>query len=326
MGIGGALIAATVVVACLAVSPGVQAEELVATYPTKPVRIIIGPTANFTDIVTRQLAQRLHERWQQPVVVENRASGMISAAAVAKSVPDGYTLLMSDRTWRAVAQSLYKELPYDPDKDFSQIALVASTPNILLAHPSIPAASLEEFVAYAKKHQPPLSYATAGIGTATHLPGEQLKQLTGVDLTAVHYKGGGAAMNAMLIGEVKIGFNPVALALPHLRAGKVKAFVITSKKRFAGSPEIPTVADAGLPDLEADYWIGLFAPARMAPALVDKINRDVVGILKSASMRALLLEQGAQPVSSTPGDFATFISSETRKWRNVIQTAGIKPE
>jgi tripartite-type tricarboxylate transporter receptor subunit TctC len=325
MVIGRTLIAATVV-ACLAASPCVKADDPAATYPVKPVRIIIGPTANFTDIVTRQLAHRLHEVWQQPVVVENRASGMMGAAAVAKSAPDGYTLLVSDRTWRAVAQSLYKELPYDPDKDFTQIALVASTPNILLAHPSIPAANVEELVAYAKTQQLPLSYATAGMGTATHLPGEQLKQLAGIDLTAVHYKGGGAAMNAMLIGEVKIGFNPVALALPHLRAGKVKAFVITSKKRFAGSPEIPTVADAGLPDLEADYWIGLFAPARMAPALVDKINRDVVGILESASMRALLLEQGAEPVSSTPGDFAAFIASETRKWRVVIQTAGIKPE
>src|SRR5688572_19309490 len=326
MVIGRALIAATVVVVYVAASLGAKGENPAAAYPTKPVRIIIGPTANFTDIVTRQLAQRLHERWQQPVVVENRASGMIGAAAVAKSAPDGYTLLVSDRTWRAVAQSLYKELPYDPDKDFTTISLVASTPNILLAHPSIPAANVEEFVAYAKAQQPPLSYATAGIGTATHLPGEQLKQLTGIDLTAVHYKGGGAAMNAMLIGEVKIGFNPVALALPHLRAGKVKAFAITSKKRFAGSPEIPTVADAGLPDLEADYWIGLFAPARVAPALVDKINRDVVGILESASMRALLLQQGAEPVSSTPGDFATFIASETRKWRDVIQTAGVKPE
>jgi tripartite-type tricarboxylate transporter receptor subunit TctC len=304
----------------------VLAEEPVATYPTKPVRIIIGPTANFTDIITRKLAQHLHERWQQPVVVENRSSGMIGAAAVAKSVPDGYTLLISDRTWRAVAQSLYKELPYDPDKDFSQIALIASTPNILLAHPSIPAAGLQEFVAYAKQHQPPLSYATAGIGTATHLPGEQLKQLTGVDLNAVHYRGGGAAMNAMLIGEVKIGFNPVALALPHLRAGTVKAFAITSKKRFPGSPDIPTVADVGLPDLEADYWIGLFAPARMAPDLVDKINRDIVGILESAPMRAFLLEQGAEPVPTTPANFAAFIVSETRKWRDVIKTAGIKPE
>lgn len=133
-------------------------------------------------------------------------------------------------------------------------------------------------------------------------------------------------MNAILSGEVKIGFNPAALALPHLTANKVKAFVITSRKRFPGSPDIPTVADVGLPDLEADYWIGLFAPARMAPALVDKINRDVAGILESDAMRILLLQQGAEPVPMTPGDFATFITNETRKWRDVIQTAGIKPE
>lgn len=326
MGIARALITATVFTACLAAAPAVSAEDPVASYPTKPVRIVIGPTANFTDIIARHLAQRLSDRWNQPVVVENRASGMLGAAAVAKAAPDGYTLLISDRTWQAVAQNLYKELPYDPTKEFSPISLLASTPNILLAHPSIPAASLEEFIAYAKKSQPPLHYASAGIGTATHLPGEQLKQLTGVPLAVVHYKGGGAAMAAMLSGEVKVGFNPVALALPHLKADKVKAYLITSKKRFAGAPEIPTVVEAGLPDLEADYWNGLLAPAGIAPALVAKINRDVVAILESAAMRELLLKQGAEPVPSTPGDFATFINSETRKWNHVIRTAGIQPE
>ncbi len=326
MSIGKALIAAAVAIGCLAAPTGVQATDPVATYPTKPVRIIIGPIANFTDIVTRQLAHRLQERWQQPVVVENRASGMISAAAVANAAPDGHTLLMSDRTWRAVAQSLYKELPYNPDRDFSQIAHVAATPNLLVAHPSLPASSLEEFVAYARTHRPPLSYATAGIGTATHLPGEQLKQLTGIDIAAVHYKGGGAAMNAILNGEVKIGFNPVALAQPHLRAGKVKALLITSKKRFSGSPEIPTVIEAGLSDLEADYWIGLFAPARTPPTLIAKINRDVVAILESSSMRSLLLEQGAEAVPGTPDEFAAFINREIQKWGQIIRTAGIKPE
>jgi tripartite-type tricarboxylate transporter receptor subunit TctC len=319
-----ALVAATLVV-FIALSPSVWA-DLTAAYPTKPVRIVIGPTGNFTDIVTRRLAQQLHGRWQQPVVVENRASSMISAAVVAKATSDGYTLLVSDRTWQAVAKSLYRELPYDPAKDLSGISHVASTPNLLLAHPSIPAISLKELIAYAKQHQPPLSYATAGIGTATHLPGEQLKQLTGIDLTAVHYKGGGAAMVAILGGEVKVGFNPVLLALPHVKAGKVKAFVITSKKRFAGAPEIPTVVETGLVDLEADYWIGLFAPAGIAPALVAKINRDVSTTLESATMRAYLLDQGAESVQAMPAEFTAFVKSESRKWGHVIRSAGIKPE
>lgn len=326
MGLARALFSATVVAVWMGASTSTEASDPASGFPAKPVRIIIGPTANFTDIIARQLAQRLNERWNQPVVVENRASSMLSAGAVAKAAPDGYTLVISDRTWQSVAQSLYKDLPYDPAKDFSPISLLASTPNILLAHPSIPAASLEEFIAYAKKMQPPLNYATAGIGTATHLPGEQLKLLTGVDLRQVHYKGGGAAMAAMLSGEVKIGFNPVALALPHLKAGTMKALLITSKKRFAGAPDIPTVVEAGLPDLEADYWNGLLAPAGMAPALVAKINRDVVAILEQDTLRAHLLQQGAEPIPSTPDAFAAFLASETLRWGNVIRTAGIKPE
>jgi tripartite-type tricarboxylate transporter receptor subunit TctC len=297
-----------------------------ATYPAKPVRVVTGPAGAFGDIITRHLAQRLHESWRQPVVVENRARGMIGAGVTAKSAPDGYTLLVGDRTWHAVAQNLYKELPYDPARDFSEITLIASTPMLLVAHPSVPAASLDEFIAYAKRLPQPLGYATAGIGTATHLPGEQLQQLTGIDLTAVHYKGGGAAMVAMLGGEVKAGFNVVTIALPHVKAGKVKAYVITTKKRFAGAPDIPTVVEAGLPDLEADYWIGLFAPTRTPPAIIAKINRDVVAILQSTAMRSSLLDQGAEPVPGTPGEFAAFIKSEILKWGKVIKTAGIKPE
>jgi len=197
---------------------------------------------------------------------------------------------------------------------------------LLVAHPSVPATSLGEFIAYAKRLPQPLGYATAGIGTANHLPGEQLKQLTGIDLTAVHYKGGGAAMVAMLGGEVKVGFNLVTQALPHVRTGRVKAYVITTKKRFPGAADIPTVVEAGYPDLEADYWTGLFAPVRTPPSIVAKINRDVVAIMQSAAMRAWLLEQGAEPVPGTPQEFAAFIRSETVKWGKVIKTAGIKPE
>jgi tripartite-type tricarboxylate transporter receptor subunit TctC len=295
-------------------------------FPAKPVRIVTGPSGGGSDVFARPIAQRIHEIWRQPVVVENRPLGSISAGVAAKSAPDGYTLLVGDRTWQAVAPSLYKELPYDPAKDFAEIALIASTPMLLVAHPSVPATSLGEFIAYAKRLPQPLGYATAGIGTANHLPGEQLKQLTGIDLTAVHYKGGGAAMVAMLGGEVKVGFNLVTQALPHVRTGRVKAYVITTKKRFPGAADIPTVVEAGYPDLEADYWTGLFAPVRTPPSIVAKINRDVVAIMQSAAMRAWLLEQGAEPVPGTPQEFAAFIRSETVKWGKVIKTAGIKPE
>ena len=297
-----------------------------ADYPAKPVRIVTGPPGAGSDVFARPMAQRMHESWRQPVVVENRARGSISAGVVARSAPDGYTLLVGDRTWQAVAQSLYKELPYDPAKDFAEITLIASTPMLLVAHPSVPATNLGEFIAYAKRLPQPLGYATAGIGTANHLPGEQLKQLAGIDLTAVHYKGGGAAMVALLSGEVKAGFNLVIQALPHVKAGKVKAYVITAKKRFPGAADIPTVIEAGFPDLEADYWVGLFAPARTPPSIVARINRDIVAILQSVAMRAWLLEQGAESAPGTPREFTAFIKSETVKWGQVIRTAGIKPE
>jgi tripartite-type tricarboxylate transporter receptor subunit TctC len=320
------LILATVVVTLLPAALPLALADPAVGYPAKPVRIVTGPTGGGSDVFARPIAQRMHESWKQPVIVENRALGSISAGVAAKSAPDGYTLLIGDRTWQAVAPSLYKELPYDPAKDFAEIALIASTPMLLVAHPSVPATSLGEFIAYAKRLPQPLGYATAGIGTANHLPGEQLKQLTGIGLTAVHYKGGGAAMVAMLGGEVKVGFNLVTQALPHVKTGRVKAYVITAKKRFPGAADIPTVVEAGFPDLEADYWTGLFAPARTPPSIVAKINRDVVAILQSAAMRALLLEQGAEPVPGTPQEFANFIRSETVKWGRVIKTAGIKPE
>ena len=223
-------------------------------------------------------------------------------------------------------RNLDQGLAYDPARDLAPITLVASAPLLFLAHPSVPAANLQEFIAYAKRLPQPLGYATAGIGTANHLPGEQLKQLTGVDLTAVHYKGGGAAMVALLGGEVKVEFNVLLVALPHVKAGKVKAYAITTKKRFPGAPDIPTVVEAGLPELEADYWIGLFAPARTEPSIITKINRDTVAILESPAMQSSLLDQGAEPVPGTPQEFAAFIRSETAKWGKVIKTAGIKPE
>ena len=320
------LMLAMVATALLPISQPSALADSAVRYPAKPVRIVTGPSGGGSDVFARPIAQRIHEIWRQPVVVENRPLGSISAGVAAKSAPDGYTLLVGDRTWQAVAPSLYKELPYDPAKDFAEIALIASTPMLLVAHPSVPATSLGEFIAYAKRLPQPLGYATAGIGTANHLPGEQLKQLTGIDLTAVHYKGGGAAMVAMLGGEVKVGFNLVTQALPHVRTGRVKAYVITTKKRFPGAADIPTVVEAGYPDLEADYWTGLFAPVRTPPSIVAKINRDVVAIMQSAAMRAWLLEQGAEPVPGTPQEFAAFIRSETVKWGKVIKTAGIKPE
>ena len=297
-------------------------------YPTKPVRIITAGPGTMLDIVARQLGQGLGERWGQPLVVENRGGAglMIAADIAAKSSPDGYTLLLGDRTSHAAHPNLYKNLPYDPVKDFAPITLVAIAPMLLVAHPSVPAGNLREFIAYAKQHPGAINFATGGPGTGTHMTGELLKHLAGINMVSVHYKGGGAAIVAILGGEAKAGFSTVPVALPHVRAGKVKTYAITSKKRFAGTPDIPTAAEAGLPGFESDYWAGAFAPARTPAALVGRLNRDFVEILQTPAMRERLLAQGAAPTPGTPAEFAAFIKTETVKLKKVIDLAGIKPE
>jgi tripartite-type tricarboxylate transporter receptor subunit TctC len=261
-------------------------------------------------------------------VVENRpgAGLTIGTAAAAKSTSDGYTLLMADRTSIAAAPSLYQNLAYDPVRDLAPITLVAATPLVLVAHQSVPAANLQEFIAYVKQLPQGLAHGTGGVGTVNHLAGELMKQLTGANLVPVHYRGTGAAMMGILGGEVKVGFSVPPIALPQLKAGKVKAYVVTSKKRLAGAADIPTVAEAGLPELESEYWVGMFTPAHTPSAIVDKLNRDFVEILQTAAVRTALLDQGAEPGPGTPGEFAAFINSETLKWGKVIRTAGLKPE
>jgi tripartite-type tricarboxylate transporter receptor subunit TctC len=319
-------IRSAVLVAASAVIAAVPATA--QNYPTKPVRIITGSSASLADIIARYIAPRLNERWGQPVVVENRpgAGLTIGTAIAAKSPSDGYTLLMADRTSIASAPSLYQNLAYDPVKDLAPITLVATTPLILIAHPSVPASDLREFIAYVKQLPQGLAHGDGGPGTVNHLAGELMKQLTGADLVPIHYKGTGAAMIGILGGDVKAGFSLPPIALPQLKAGKVKAYVVTSRKRLAGAPDIPTVAEAGLPELESEYWIGMFAPAQTPPAIVEKLNRDFVEILQTPAMRIALLDQGAEPVPGTQQEFAAFIKSETLKWGRVIRTAGLKPE
>jgi tripartite-type tricarboxylate transporter receptor subunit TctC len=297
-------------------------------YPTKPVRVITGSPGSMSDIVTRQVGQRFSERWSQAVVVENRGGAglTIGSAIAAKSRPDGYTLLMADRTSHAAAPSLYKELPYDPVKDFTPITLVARAPSLLVAHPSVPAANLADFIAYARKQPGVINYTAAGPGTGSHMTGELFKQLTGLNLGSVQYKGGGAAILAVVSGEVKIGFNTVLVALPQLKAGKLNAYLIASNKRFASVPDIPTAAEAGVPGFESEYWIGLFVPANTPASLVSRLNYEAVEVLQSPAMRDALLTQGAEPAPGRPAEFAAFIRNETVKLKKVIEVAGIRAE
>lgn len=305
---------------------GASAQAPLNNYPTKPVRIITGSVGIFHDIVTRRLGQRLSERWGQPVVVENQpaAALTIGTGIAARATPDGYTLLMSDRSALAVAPHLYKKISYDPVRDFSPITLAALTATMLVAHPSLPAGSLSEFLAYAKSQPQAVQFATAGPGTNNHIAMELFKHATGINAVAVHYKGGGQSGLGIMSGEVKVGFGAMAGILPHVKAGKVKAFLVTSRQRFPGAPDIPTAAEAGLPGSELEFWIGMLAPARTPPALIARLNREIGEILQTPEMRKTLLAQGAEAAPGTPEEFAAFINSESAKMKNLIELTGMR--
>jgi len=297
-------------------------------YPLKPVRIITGGAGTFHDIVTRQLGHRLTERWGQPVVIENQGAAALTVGTgiAARATPDGYTLVMSDRSALAVAPHLYKSVPYGPVRDFSPITLAALTPTLLVAHPSIPAATLSEFLAYAKAEPLEILFASAGPGTNNHIAMELLKLATGVNAVPIHYKGGGASTQAILSGEAKVGFAALPSMLPHVKAGRVKAYVVTGSRRFPGAPEVPTAAESGLPGFELQFWIGMLAPARTPPALVARLNRDIGEILQTPAMRAALLAQGAEAAPGTSDAFAAFINSESAKMKKLIELTGMRAD
>ena len=296
------------------------------TYPVKPVRIITGGAGIFHDIVTRRLGQSLSERWGQPVVVENQpaAALTIGTGIAARATPDGYTLVMSDRSALAVAPHLYKKISYDPVRDFSPVTLAALTPTMLVAHPSLAANTLSEFLAYARAQPQPVQFATAGPGTNPHIALELLKQATGVKASPIHYKGGGGSSQAILSGEVKIGFGAIPTVLPHVAAGKLKAYAVSGKERFPGAPDVPTAAETGFPGFEMEFWIGVLAPARTPSALVARLNRDIGLALREPALRTTLLAQGASAAPGTPEEFAAFIATESARMKRLVESTGMR--
>jgi len=304
------------------------APALAQPYPVRHVRIITAGAGTFHDIVARALALRLGERWGQAVIVENQpAAGMtIGAAIAAKAQPDGYTLLLADRSSLAVAPNLYRDLRYDPVKDFRPITLVARAPGLVVTHPSVPATNLREFIAYAREQREPVVYASAGYGTVAHLSGESFAQLAGIKILPVQYKGGTAVAMAVLSGEAKVSIVSIPIVLPHVEAGRMRALAIASAHRFAGAPDIPTAAEAGLPGFESEQWIGMLVPAKTPDAVVDKLNGDIIEILRTAQLQDLLRTQGGEVAPSTPAEFASFITSETVRLKRLLDTAGIRIE
>ena len=305
---------------------GMTVPSAAQDYPVKPVRIVTGDPGTMMDIVSRQLAQRLGALWGRSVVVENRGGFGNSTAHVSQAPPNGYTLLVADSGTLSIRPHLFRSLPYDPERDFAPIVLLASSPSFLVTHPSVPASNLPEFLAYAKRQPGGMHFATAGPWTNNHLTVELFKRSSGLDITPVNYKGGGAVMAAIVSGETKAAFSTPFMALPHVKAGRIKAYAVTSGTRFAGAPEIPTMAEAGGEALVTNYWFGLLAPVRTPSALLNRINREVIELLQSPAMKSALLEQGAEPGTGTPEEFRAFIRSETARFGKAIEAAGIRAE
>jgi tripartite-type tricarboxylate transporter receptor subunit TctC len=298
-------------------------------YPSKPVRMIVAyPPGGGTDIVGRVVAQKLGESLGQAVVVENRggASGNIGTELVARAAPDGYTILMGNVAPNAINVSLFKNLPYDPVADFAPVTLVASTPNILVVHPSTPARTVKEVIALAKAKPGTLNFASAGVGSSSHLAGELFRVLAGADIVHIPYKGAGPAMVDVLSGQVQLYFATMPAAMPHVKSGKLAAIAVTSARRSPALPDTPTTAEAGVPGYEASTWYGLLAPAQTPGAAVARLHQATVKILSDAALREKLADQGFEPVGNSPEEFGAYIKSEIAKWGKVIRDAGIKPE
>jgi tripartite-type tricarboxylate transporter receptor subunit TctC len=299
-----------------------------AAYPSKPVRIFGQGMGSTADYLSRYVAQRLQERWGQPVIVDSRAGagGTISADVVAKSPPDGYNLVMGHAGPFVSAVTLYaRTLPYDPLKDFEPITMVATGVTVLVTHPSMPVSNATEFIAYAKQ-KGDLAYASAGNGTISHLTGELLKKLTGVPMLHVPYKSAGNALTAVLSGEVPVSFLSPVTAHAQLKSGKVKALAVSSSTRFAGAPDIPSAAEAGIPGLEAKLWFGLFTTGNTPKPVVAKLNREIGGILRSPETQETFLKQGVAAAPSTPEELAEWVKAELARWTPIIRDAGIKAD
>jgi tripartite-type tricarboxylate transporter receptor subunit TctC len=298
------------------------------TYPTRAVRLIVPSSpGGGTDISARILAPQLTQFLGQQVVVENRpgAGTMIGGEAVARAVPDGYTLLMGISTL-AINPAMYKKVSYDAIKDLAPISQAVSLSNVLVIHPSLPARNLKEFVAFAKARPGQINFASAGVGTSPHLSMELLLVLAKLNMLHVPYKGSGPGVTDLLAGHVPVMMPNMLSAQPHIKSGRIRALGVTGTKRAPGADDIPTIAEAGVPGYEAVQWYGVLAPAATPRDIITKLHTGVVRALQNPEVRQRLLNDGAEPVGSSPEEFAAYLRSETTKWAQVIKAAGIKPE
>ncbi|MGQ0752771.1 MAG: Bug family tripartite tricarboxylate transporter substrate binding protein [Betaproteobacteria bacterium] len=311
--------------ALLAVTAGAAHGQ--ANYPTRAVRIIVPSSpGGGTDILSRLVSPGLSERLGQTVVVDNRpgAGSIIGNDVVAKAPPDGYTLLMGISTL-AILPAMHKKLPYDAMRDLAPVTQVIAAPNILVTHPSMPVKTVKELIAFSKKRPGQINYGSAGLGTNPHLSMEHFLSMTGVKMVHVAYKGLGPAMIDLVAGQVQTAISTMLAGLPHVKSGRLRALATTGSKRSSSLPDLPTVAEAGVPGYEAVQWYGLFAPAKTPREIVTKLNEAMKSTLQSPATKERLAADGTEAVGSSPEEFARFLRSETEKWGKVVRSAGIQP-
>ena len=296
-------------------------------WPDRPIHFVVPyPPGGPLDAVARLTAQKVSADLGQPIVVENRpgAGGNIGAEYVARAAPDGYTLLLGAVATHAINPTLYTHIPYDAQKDFEPVTQLASTPNVLIVNPSLPVHSVREFIDYAKAHPNTLNFGSGSTGSAGHLAGELFKRMAGVDMTHVPYKGAAPAMTDLIAGQVQLMFDNLASALTQIKAGKVRGLAVTTAKRTPLAPDLPTIAESGLPGFDINTWFGLFVPAKTPRPTVDRLHDEFVKALNAPEVREKMLALGAEPVGNTPAQFAAYIKSESQKYAKVIKASGAK--
>jgi tripartite-type tricarboxylate transporter receptor subunit TctC len=317
--------AALALILGICISAGAFAQE---SWPSRPIRFILPfPPGGGTDILGRVIADRLSASLGQPVVIENRggAGGNVGAEAAAKAAPDGYTIVLVAPSL-AISPTLYAKLNYDPVRDFAPVSLVATVPNVMVTHPSVAAQTLQEFIALAKSKPGGMNFGSGGNGTSNHLAGELFNLVTGTKLVHIPYKGVNLAMNDVLSGEIHLVVIGIPAAAPHIKSGKLRALALIAPQRSRTLPEVPTIAEAGLPDFEVTTWYGVLAPAGTPRPIVARLNAELVRIMHAADLKERLDAMGTEPRTSTPEEFAAYIRQEIAKWGDVIRKAGLKAE
>jgi tripartite-type tricarboxylate transporter receptor subunit TctC len=317
-------IAAAVAFLLLAVTPICAAD-----YPARPIRFVLGfAPGGASDTMARVVANRLSENLSQPVVIDNRAGagGNIAAEIVARSAPDGYTMLLGNNGMLAVNVSLYPKLGFDPVKDFSPVLLIASQPNILVVHPAVPANSVQDLVALARSKAGRLNYASPGNGTTGHLAGELFKRMVGIEYAIIPFKGGGPAALAMLSGECQLTFATALSVQPHIKSGKLRALGVTTAKRSASFPDLPTVAEAGVPGFDAITWHGVVVPARTPQTVIARLNAEFNKLLQTADMRERLMALGSDIIGGEPKQLTDYMRVEIPRWAKVIKESGARAD